>query len=207
MAEMQQELSAVLRERSLLSGVLDKVEAVTRIKREVLVYVVAVLVVFLYVLNLAGPAVTHFITTAWPVLGSLRAMDRQSVELQEKWLGYWILYAIANSFEWLFVRLQRRIKRIYLLKLLVLVVCALPHPQCPARLIYARYLRHRVWYETGAVSSISAMASSAVEHISSAVSKATNGGQESPARKKPAAHKEAPPPPPKKSAAVGKKGK
>ncbi|KAK8756358.1 hypothetical protein V5799_000942 [Amblyomma americanum] len=151
MAEMQQELSAVLRERSLLSGVLDKVEAVTRIKREVLVY------------------------------------------------GEWATSRAPHA-----ARAHRSL--VVLAQLLVLVVCALPHPQCPARLIYARYLRHRVWYETGAVSSISAMASSAVEHISSAVSKATNGGQESPARKKPAAHKEAPPPPPKKSAAVGKKG-
>ncbi|KAL1476207.1 hypothetical protein MTO96_018712 [Rhipicephalus appendiculatus] len=148
MAALHHELCSVLRERSIMSGLFDKIEATTKLSRVYFVYALGVFVALLYVLNLAGPGMTHVITTVWPVLGSLRAMDRQSVDLQQKWLGYWMLYAFVNSFEWVFARLQKSIKRIYLLKLLVLVVCALPYPMCPARLVYTRYLRRRIWLDS-----------------------------------------------------------
>ncbi|KAH7958895.1 hypothetical protein HPB49_006229 [Dermacentor silvarum] len=156
-------------------------------------------VAFLYLLNLAGPGVTHLITTVWPMLGSLRAMDRQSVDLQQKWLGYWMLYAVVNSFEWIFIRAQKKIKRIYILKLLVLTVCALPHPLCPARLVYARFLRRRIWLEGGGVPSGTspAMTSTLVDHFS--VTR-TSDGHDSPARKK------QPQNPPKKPLPTAKKG-
>nr|XP_054929095.1 uncharacterized protein LOC126535853 [Dermacentor andersoni] len=127
-------------------------------------------------------------------------MDRQSVDLQQKWLGYWMLYAFVNSFEWIFARVQKKIKRIYILKLLVLTVCALPHPLCPARLLYARFLRRRIWLEGGGATSSSspAMTSTVVDHLS--VTR-TSDGHESPARKKP------PQNPPKKPLPTAKKGK
>ncbi|XP_037515473.1 uncharacterized protein LOC119391895 [Rhipicephalus sanguineus] len=157
-------------------------------------------VVLLYVMNLAGPGMTHVITTVWPVLGSLRAMDRQSVDLQQKWLGYWMLYAFVNSFEWIFARLQKSITRIYLLKLLLLAVCALPYPMCPARLVYTRYLRRRIWLDGAGVppASSPAMTSTAVDHLSTS---RTSDGHESPSRKKQPQH------PPKKPVPAAKKGK
>ncbi|KAH6933162.1 hypothetical protein HPB50_012562 [Hyalomma asiaticum] len=199
MAEMHQELCSVIREKSVLSGLFEKFEATTKMNRNNLVYALGAFVALLYAVNLAGPAVTHVITTAWPVLGSLRAMDRQSVDLQQKWLGYWMLYAFVNSFEWIFNRLQRTIKRIYLFKLLVLVTCALPHPMCPARLVYARFLRRRVWLDSGAAppGSSPAMTATVVDHMS--VSR-TSDGHESPSKKKQPQH------PPKKPVPAAKKG-
>ncbi|XP_065282643.1 receptor expression-enhancing protein 5-like isoform X1 [Dermacentor albipictus] len=242
MAEMHQELSSVIREKSVLSGLFAKLEAATKLDRIKLVYALVIVVVILYGLNLAGAGVTHLITTVWPVLGSapcrggphlvydardsadagitswrhsgsststfgylacgrsLRAMDRQSVDLQQKWLGYWMLYAFVNSFEWMFVKAQKKMKRIYILKLLVLTVCALPHPLCPARLLYARFLRRRIWLEGGGAPSSSspAMGSTVVDHLS--VSR-TSDGHESPTRKKPTQN------PPKKPLSTAKKGK
>ncbi|XP_075539622.1 receptor expression-enhancing protein 5-like [Dermacentor variabilis] len=200
MAELHHELSSVIREKSILSGLFAKLEAATKLDRIKLVYALGFVVALLYGLNLAGAAVTHLITTVWPMLGSLRAMDRQSVDLQQKWLGYWMLYAFVNSFEWIFVRVQKKIKRIYFLKLLVLTVCALPHPLCPARLLYARFLRRRIWLEGGGAppSASPAMSSTVVDHLS--VSR-TSDGHESPGRKKPTQN------PPKKPLSAAKKGK
>ncbi|XP_077552173.1 uncharacterized protein LOC144166548 [Haemaphysalis longicornis] len=120
-------------------------------------------------------------------------MDRQSPDLEQKWIGYWIIYASLNTFEWLFVGFQRVFRRVYLIKLLVLAACAAPHHLCPARLVYAKLLRHRVWLDGGgtAQGGYSQGASSAAHPPAASTFTADN--TESTARAAPnrAAHKKA----------------
>lgn len=47
---------------------------------------------------------------------SLRAMDMGCQESQRKWLGYWIIYVLINSFNFGFVSIEKHFKRIYILK-------------------------------------------------------------------------------------------
>lgn len=145
MAEVAREISVALRENGIIGNAIGKVEAITRIKREVFLVAFIVITLFLFLLNLWGRRMAHVITTVWPVLGSLRAMDKGCVESQTKWLGYWIIYCAVNSFDFVFLQLEKKIKRIFIIKLILLSLCAMPHSKCGGDVIYHKALHHRVY--------------------------------------------------------------
>ncbi|KAH9372697.1 hypothetical protein HPB48_007776 [Haemaphysalis longicornis] len=108
MAEIHRELSSVLRERSVFSNVLDKIEAKAKLKRE------------------------------WLGL-RLRRRGRHPVHLEDCRAGNDSLHynVLAHTRQGIPHKAAgaRRVRR--------------STPLCPARLVYAKLLRHRVWLDGG----------------------------------------------------------
>lgn len=172
------ELGIALRERGIIGNVFNKLESVTKIKREVFIYIVSVILALLFLMNYCGSKMVDFITTVWPVIGSLRAMDKQCAESQQKWLGYWILYAAVNTVHFVFVKLEKKVKRIYILKLLILVACALPIPQCGAIIVYNKVLSNKVYKEDSVAAAAENVADKVAEKVASVAS--TTGAASTP---------------------------
>ncbi|KAH7950496.1 hypothetical protein HPB49_024598 [Dermacentor silvarum] len=146
--ELNEELGRVLRERGVIGDVLDGVERKTKIKREQFVYGVVALVSVGFLANMLGAKTTVFISTAWPMLGSIRAIDRADVLALQKWTAYWIVYALVNVFfNFLFVGIYRYIKRIYIIKMLLLAWCAAPVQANGANMIFRKVFAGKIFRE------------------------------------------------------------
>ncbi|KAK8767396.1 receptor expression-enhancing protein 6-like [Amblyomma americanum] len=143
--ELNDELGRLLRERGPIGQAMDKLERQTNVRREHLVYGAAGLVGFLFAMNIMSAFLCQLISTCWGVLGSVRALDHQDPVAMQKWASFWLIYAIVNVFcGWIVRLLARYTARIYLLKFLLLVWCALPIEFNGADYLYAQLLAHRL---------------------------------------------------------------
>ncbi|XP_070387548.1 receptor expression-enhancing protein 5-like [Dermacentor albipictus] len=146
--ELNEELGRVLRERGVIGDLLDGVERKTKVKREQIVYGVVALVCVGFMANMLGAKSTVFISTVWPVLGSIRAIDRADVLALQKWTAYWIVYALVNVFfNFLFVGIYRYFKRIYFVKMLLLAWCAAPVQSNGANMIFQKVFAGKIFRE------------------------------------------------------------
>ncbi|XP_064460580.1 receptor expression-enhancing protein 5-like isoform X2 [Ornithodoros turicata] len=212
MSGVKFEVSAALREKGVINNVLAKIESISRIKREAIVYALAGFAVLMFLLNFWGRRMTNIITTVWPIIGSLRAMDKACTASQTKWLGYWIVYVIVNSFEFIFIGLETRIRRVFIIKLIILTLAAVPHSKAVSVLMYEKALRNKVYKgpaDAGGstVQKMEKMAEKLVEKVTA--EKSHSGGSHmstgtSEVKSSPA--KESPKPNGKKSKGMPKKG-
>ncbi|KAK8766630.1 hypothetical protein V5799_006589 [Amblyomma americanum] len=109
---------------------------------------VAVVILLLFMVNILGAKTAMLITTVWPMLGSIRAIDRADVLALQKWTAYWIMYALVNVFlNFLFVAVHRYFKRIYLIKLLLLAWCAAPMQNNGSNIIFQKVFAGKIFKE------------------------------------------------------------
>ncbi|KAL3185460.1 hypothetical protein MRX96_005480 [Rhipicephalus microplus] len=146
--EINEQMGRVLRERGLIGDTLDGFERKTKFKREQLVYGLVVIVGLLFLVNVLGSKSATFISTVWPMLGSIRAIDRADVLALQKWTAYWIVYALLNIvLNFVFIGIHRYFKRIYFIRLLVLAWCAAPMQSNGATLIFQKCFAGKIFKE------------------------------------------------------------
>ncbi|KAG0430281.1 hypothetical protein HPB47_022842 [Ixodes persulcatus] len=146
--EINEELGRCLRERGLIGEALDGVEKKTKLKREQVVYGVVAVICLLFLINALGAKAAVFISTVWPMLGSIRAIDRADVAALQKWTAYWIMYALINVlFNFIFIGIHRYFKRIFFVKLLLLAWCAAPMQANGANIIFQKCLAGKIFKE------------------------------------------------------------
>ncbi|KAH9369135.1 hypothetical protein HPB48_018884 [Haemaphysalis longicornis] len=144
--QVSEELGRLLRERGPIGSALDKVERHSGMRREHLLYGAAALVFSMFAVNLMSSFLCQTISTLVGVLGSLRALERKDPAVLQKWISYWLIYAILNVICGWFVRLVGRyFVKIYFAKFLLLAWCALPGDNNGADYLYARLLAHRLF--------------------------------------------------------------
>lgn len=143
--ELNDELGRLLRERGPIRDVMDKLERQTNVRREHLVYGLAGIVGLMFALNMMSAFLCQVISTGWGILGSVRALDHEDAAAMQKWTSFWLIYAIVNvCFGWMVRFLGRYSTRVYLIKFLLLVWCALPIEFNGADYLYAQLLAHRL---------------------------------------------------------------
>ncbi|XP_077548562.1 receptor expression-enhancing protein 6-like [Haemaphysalis longicornis] len=148
--EINEELGRVLRERGVIGDTFDNIERKAKMKREQVVYAMVGVTCFLFLLNILGAKASVFITTVWPMLGSIRAIDRADVLAMQKWTAYWIVYALVNViFRFIFVGIYRHFRRIYFIRLLFLAWCAAPIQANGATIIFQKAFAGKVFKEGG----------------------------------------------------------
>lgn len=102
----------------------------------------------LFLVNVLGSKSATFISTVWPMLGSIRAIDRADVLALQKWTAYWIVYALLNIvLNFVFIGIHRYFKRIYFIRLLVLAWCAAPMQSNGATLIFQKCFAGKIFKE------------------------------------------------------------
>ncbi|XP_064484450.1 receptor expression-enhancing protein 6-like [Ornithodoros turicata] len=148
--EFSDELGKVLKERGVIGDALDNIENKTKVKREHIVYGLMGFVFVLFICNFLGAKAATCITTIWPMLGSVRAVDRADTSALQKWTAYWIVYALVNVFfNFIFIGMYRYFKRIFLIKLLFLAWCAAPVKGNGAQIIFQKALAGKIFREGG----------------------------------------------------------
>ncbi|KAL1418784.1 hypothetical protein MTO96_025669 [Rhipicephalus appendiculatus] len=178
--EINEQMGRVLRERGLIGDTLDGVERKTKIKREQLVYGMAVIVGLLFMANVLGAKSATFFSTVWPMLGSIRAIDRADVLALQKWTAYWIVYALLNIlFDFVFVGIHRYFKRVYFVRLLLLTWCAAPMQSNGATLIFQKCFAGKIFKE-GPAPAPAPAAAAAPPPPAAAAAPAAGGKKESP---------------------------
>ncbi|CAN7990727.1 unnamed protein product [Ixodes hexagonus] len=150
--EINEELGRVLRERGVIGDALDGVEKKTKLKREQVVYGAAAVICLLFLINVLGAKAAVFISTVWPMLGSIRAIDRADVAALQKWTAYWIMYALINVFfNFIFIGIARYFKRIFFFKLLLLAWCAAPMQANGSNIIFQKCFAGKIFKEGASV--------------------------------------------------------
>ncbi|KAH7981928.1 hypothetical protein HPB52_001809 [Rhipicephalus sanguineus] len=116
--------------------------------KEGAVHGVAGIVCLLFMMNVLGAKSALIISTVWPMLGSIRAIDRADVLALQKWTAYWIVYALVNVlFNFLFVAIYRYFKRVYFVKMLLLAWCAAPMQGNGANMIFQKLFAGKIFKE------------------------------------------------------------
>ncbi|XP_077552176.1 receptor expression-enhancing protein 6-like [Haemaphysalis longicornis] len=148
--EINEELGRVLRERGVVGDTFDNIERKAKIKREQVVYGGVAVTCMLFMLNILGAKTSVLITTVWPMLGSIRAIDRADVLAMQKWTAYWIVYALVNViFRFVFAGIYLHFRRIYFLRLLFLAWCAAPIQANGANVIFQKAFAGKIFKEGG----------------------------------------------------------
>ncbi|KAH6947413.1 hypothetical protein HPB50_018881 [Hyalomma asiaticum] len=109
------------------------------------------MVALLFLCNILGARTVVVISTVWPMLGSIRAIDRADVLALQKWTAYWIVYAMVNViFSSVFSGAYHYFKRVYMVKMLLLAWCAAPIQGNGANMIFQKVFAGKIFKEGGA---------------------------------------------------------
>ncbi|XP_064463711.1 receptor expression-enhancing protein 5-like [Ornithodoros turicata] len=146
---MHDHLGRFLRERGPIGSTLDKFERQAKIPREYLAYVLIASVVLMYLTNVFGYYATLFFTTAYGIVGSIRALDKKDMPGVQKWLCYWIIYGtVTVVLSPVFNILGSYIRCFYICEMGVLCWCAAPGDNSGAKWLFDKIYAHRLFGPT-----------------------------------------------------------
>lgn len=141
LASLQERFRASLKQENVITNVLAKLEAKTKINREFLAYGIIGFVAFYLVIGWGNDFLCNLIGFLYPAYASILAIESPQKDDDTKWLMYWSVYALFGILEYFSDQLLFWIPLYTLTKCLLLLWLMVPGKNGGTYIVYNRILR------------------------------------------------------------------
>lgn len=124
--ELQSKLDKALQEKNMFTDILVKIEEKTYIKRQYVVFGLAVLCGIYLMVGYGSQFLCSFIGFLYPAYASVKAIESHQKEDDTKWLTYWVVYSAFALLEFFTDIFLFWIPFYWFIKCLFLMYCMVP---------------------------------------------------------------------------------
>jgi len=141
LANLQERFRKSLQEENAVTGLLAKLEAKTKVSREILAYGIIGFLAFYLIIGWGNDFLCNLIGFAFPAYASVKAIESAPKDDDTKWLMYWVCYALFGILEYFSDQLLFWIPLYTLTKCLILLWLMVPGKNGGTFLIYNRLIK------------------------------------------------------------------